>query len=130
MSLRHYAVVMLFRYIANKALICSLMSLRSCPYVACRTGVFQGNRGEGEASARRARVACEGRFAKIFFSEPPHACNSRFALASLSPLFPWNMQKITPVLQVLMLLLCHYVRMVHTAFITTERSPRVVTLLA
>ena len=34
-----------------------------------------------------------------FFSEPPHARNSRFALASLLPLFPLKTQKITPVLQ-------------------------------
>ena len=36
--------------------------------LACRTGVifcvFQANRGENEASAWRARVACEGRIAK------------------------------------------------------------------
>ena len=34
-----------------------------------------------------------------FFSDPPLARNSRFALAFLSPLFPWNKQNITPVLQ-------------------------------
>ena len=34
-----------------------------------------------------------------FFSEPPLARNSHFALASPSPLFPWNTQKITPFLQ-------------------------------
>ena len=34
-----------------------------------------------------------------FFSAPPLARNSRFALALLSPLFARNTQKITPVLQ-------------------------------
>ena len=34
-----------------------------------------------------------------FLSDPPLACNSHFALASLSPLFARNTQKITPVLQ-------------------------------
>ena len=34
-----------------------------------------------------------------FFSDPPLAHNSRFALASLPPLFARNTQKITPVLQ-------------------------------
>ena len=47
--------------------------------VACRTGVifcvFRGKRGEGEASARRARVACEGRFAKKSRLSPYH-CSS------------------------------------------------------
>ena len=37
--------------------------------IACRTGVsfcvFQANRGESEASAWRARVACEGRSANL-----------------------------------------------------------------
>ena len=66
------------------------VSLLCLPWpLACRTGVFfcvfQRNRGEREASARRVRVAC--------------AHNSRLALASLSPLFARNTQKITSVLQ-------------------------------
>ena len=67
--------------------------------IACRTGVifcvFQGNRGESEAKARRARVACEGKIAKKSLALLP----SHFALASLSPLLARNTQKITPVLQ-------------------------------
>ena len=61
------------------------------PRVACRTGVifclFQGNRGESKASGSCA---------------PPLARNSRFALASLSPLLARNTQKITPVLQAIL----------------------------
>ena len=38
-----------------------------------------------------------------FFSAPPLATRARHALASLSPPFAWNTQKITPVLQATLL---------------------------
>ena len=58
-------------------------AVRGCTFtgvLACRTGVifcvFQANRGESEASAWRARVACEGRSAKKSRLSPYH-CSSR-----------------------------------------------------
>ena len=67
----------------SRDIVWSLKSVT--PFLSCITcnEVIQG-------------VACEGRSAK---KSPPLAYNSRFALASLSPLFAWNTQKNTPVLQ-------------------------------
>ena len=57
------------------------------------------NRGESEASAKRELRAWGGSlkipFLALLLS---HATRARHALASLSPLFAWNTQKITPVL--------------------------------
>ena len=61
-------------------------------YVACRTGVifcvFQANRGESEASAWRARVACEGRSAKKSRLSPYH-CSSRSGVQIWTRLPNW-----------------------------------------
>ena len=62
------------------------LQARSGVIFLCISCVFQ-------AKARQARAACEERRA------PPPELNSHFELASLSPLFSWNTQKITPVLQ-------------------------------
>ena len=60
--------------------------------LACRTGVifcvFQGNRGESEAKARRARVACEGRIAKKSRLSPYH-CSSRSGVQIWTRLPNW-----------------------------------------
>ena len=58
--------------------------------LACRTGAIflrilgAQRRKRGE---RETRVACERRSTNLFFSAPPLARYTRFALASLSPLF-------------------------------------------
>ena len=60
--------------------------------IACRTGVifcvFQANRGESEASAWRARVACEGRSAKKSRLSPYH-CSSRSGVQIWTRLPNW-----------------------------------------
>ena len=60
--------------------------------IACRTGVifcvFQANRGESEASAWRARVACEGRIAKKSRLSPYH-CSSRSGVQIWTRLPNW-----------------------------------------
>ena len=68
--------------------------LRFCVnfWIACRTGVifcvFQANRGESEASAWRARVACEGRSAKKSRLSPYH-CSSRSGVQIWTRLPNW-----------------------------------------
>ena len=60
--------------------------------IACRTGVifcvFQANRGESEASAWRARVACERRSAKKSRLSPYH-CSSRSGVQIWTRLPNW-----------------------------------------
>ena len=76
----------------NETLIIKTSCLRACFRVACRTGVifciFQRNRGEREASAKRE------------LRERGGSLKSPLSLASLSPLFARSTQKleITPVL--------------------------------
>ena len=64
----------------NKKVIPAHKFVLAISSLACRTGmifcVFQANRGESEASAWRARVACERRSAKKSRLSPYH-CSSR-----------------------------------------------------
>ena len=76
-------------------LLVAIIYQRHCPvgkskYSLQNRHVFLHNyfRGTG-AKERQARGECEARAkCKGRFSEAPHARNTRFALASLSPLFP------------------------------------------
>ena len=67
--------------------------------------VFQRNRGESVASAKR-KLCARGGSLKRFFSTPPLARNLCFAHALHSPLLSRNTgsQKITPVLQAIVTL--------------------------